>query len=61
LRKGGLIAADNVLWHGQVIDSAVHDESTLAIRRFNAMVHDDPRVAISMATMGDGLMLACKL
>jgi hypothetical protein len=31
------------------------------MRAFNRKLHQDARVAISMATMGDGLMLACKL
>jgi caffeoyl-CoA O-methyltransferase len=61
LRKGGLIAVDNVLWHGSVIDPAAQDENTLAIRAFNEKVHDDQRVALSLATMGDGLTLALKL
>lgn len=61
LRKGGLIAIDNVLWSGRVIDSAVQDADTQAVRTFNERVHHDERVMLSMATMGDGLTLACKL
>src|SRR5579863_4092357 len=61
LRPGGLVVVDNVLWDGAVIDPNVHDNDTEAIRAFNRKVHADPRVAISMATMGDGLTLACKL
>src|SRR5579872_7020682 len=61
LRRGGVVAIDNVLWDGAVIDPDNHDKDTEAIRAFNRKVHDDPRVAISMATMGDGLTLACKL
>ena len=61
LRRGGLVAADNVLWHGGVADPGARDEETEAIRAFNRKLHEDARVAISMATMGDGLMLACKL
>lgn len=61
LRPGGLIAVDNVLWDGRVIDPAENDPDTEAIRAFNRKVHADPRVALSMATMGDGLTLACKL
>jgi len=61
LRPGGLVVVDNVLWDGTVIDPNVHDNDTEAIRAFNRKVHADPRVAISMATMGDGLTLACKL
>jgi caffeoyl-CoA O-methyltransferase len=61
VRHGGMIAVDNVLWDGNVIDPAANDEDTEAIRAFNRKLHADQRVAISMATMGDGLALACKL
>jgi predicted O-methyltransferase YrrM len=61
VRKGGLIAADNVLWDGKPIDPAATDADTEAIRAFNLKVHADPRVAISMVPLGDGLTLACKL
>ncbi len=61
IRKGGLIAVDNVLWDGSVVDPENHDPDTEAIRAFNGKLHDDERVALSMATMGDGLALACKL
>ncbi len=61
LRKGGLVALDNVLWNGAVIDPSINDADTRAIRAFNQQVHQDSRVALSMATMGDGLTLACKL
>jgi len=61
VRTGGLIAVDNVLWHGAVIDPAVRDPDTEAIRAFNRKLHGDARVALSLATMGDGLTLACKL
>ena len=61
LRTGGLIAVDNVLWHGDVIDPSATDLDTEAIRAFNRKLHTDSRVALSLATMGDGLTLACKL
>ena len=61
LRQGGVAAIDNVLWDGSVIDPNDHDPDTEAIRAFNRKLHADSRVALSMATMGDGLTLACKL
>jgi predicted O-methyltransferase YrrM len=61
LRQGGLIAVDNVLWNGSVIDPADHDGDTEAIRAFNRKLQADERVALSMVTLGDGLTLACKL
>jgi caffeoyl-CoA O-methyltransferase len=61
VRQGGLIAIDNVLWHGAVVDAAATDRDTEAIRAFNRKLHADPRIALTLATIGDGLTLACKL
>jgi caffeoyl-CoA O-methyltransferase len=61
LRPGGLIAADNALLHGTVVDPANPDPDTQAIRAFNRKLHGDQRISLTMATMGDGLSLACKL
>jgi predicted O-methyltransferase YrrM len=60
LRPGGLAAFDNVLWHGTVIDQAVQDKDTRAIREFNAKLHVDERVWLSLLAIGDGLTLALK-
>lgn len=60
LRAGGIIAVDNVLWNGAVIDSSRDDEDTNAIRALNEKIHDDDRVDISMVPIGDGLTLAVK-
>jgi caffeoyl-CoA O-methyltransferase len=61
LRRGGMIAADNVLWRGAVANPGDRTRDTKAIRAFNRNLHDDARVSIAMATMGDGLALALKL
>jgi len=61
VRPGGLVIIDNVLWHGAVIDPADQSRDTEAIREFNRKIHADSRVVVSLATLGDGLMLACKL
>jgi len=60
LRTGGLIAVDNTLWHGKVVDPAVTDPATEAIRVFNAKLRDDERVSLSLVPIGDGLSLARK-
>jgi caffeoyl-CoA O-methyltransferase len=60
VRSGGLIAVDNVLWQGQVIDASVNDADTRAIRAFNESLHHDERVWLSMLPIRDGLTLACK-
>jgi predicted O-methyltransferase YrrM len=60
VRPGGLIAVDNVLWDGKVIDQSVNDADTSAIRAFNETLHNDERVWLSMLPIRDGLTLACK-
>ena len=61
VRKGGVIAIDNVLWGGRVLDNSDTEPSTRAIREFNSRLYKDERVAISMIPIGDGLTLAQKL
>ncbi|MBM3584071.1 MAG: SAM-dependent methyltransferase [Alphaproteobacteria bacterium] len=60
VRKGGLIAIDNVLWDGAVIDPAKRDADTRAIRALNRKLHKDKRVDVSMVPISDGLTLARK-
>lgn len=60
VRPGGLIAVDNVLWSGDVADPANQDNSTNAIRQFNAKLHQDERITLSMVPIADGLTLALK-
>ncbi len=54
---GGLIAVDNTLWHGCVADPDDTSAATSAIRRFNAHVHEDERVDLSLVPIGDGVTL----
>ena len=53
VRRGGLIAIDNVLWFGKVADSQVQDKSTLAIRAFNNKFHNDERITLSLVPIAD--------
>jgi predicted O-methyltransferase YrrM len=60
LRRGGLIAIDNVLWGGSVADPGDQKSSTVAIRALNAQLAEDSRVSVSLIPIGDGLFLARK-
>jgi caffeoyl-CoA O-methyltransferase len=60
VRKGGVILVDNVLWMGDVVNRAVDDEDTLAIREFNDLVAADSRVECVMLPIADGLTLLRK-
>ena len=57
LADRGLIVADNVLWSGRVLDESDQSDDTKAIRAFNDMVVNDPRVRCVMATVRDGVLL----
>jgi caffeoyl-CoA O-methyltransferase len=57
LAEGGLIAVDNVLWSGQVLDADDRSEDTVAIRAFNDFVRHDTRVTCVMTTVRDGVTL----
>jgi caffeoyl-CoA O-methyltransferase len=57
LAPDGVIAVDNVLWSGRVIDSDAADEDTKAIKAFNDKVVADPRVVCVMCTIRDGVLL----
>jgi predicted O-methyltransferase YrrM len=61
VRPGGLIAVDNTLWGGQVIDKKAKSDDTQAIRQFNDRLRDDLRIHLSLLPIGDGLTLALKL
>lgn len=58
VRKGGVIAADNVLWSGRVLNPK--EESDHAIVRFNRHVIKDVRVEPLMLPVRDGITLALK-
>jgi caffeoyl-CoA O-methyltransferase len=60
VRPGGLIAIDNVLWHGRAADPTNHDEDTDAIRALNARLKNDERISLSLVPIGDGVTLALK-
>jgi len=69
LRKGGLIAIDNVLLFGSVIDSnyldvslrdKISEQSIQAVRDLNKKIKSDDRVDICMLPIADGITLARK-
>jgi caffeoyl-CoA O-methyltransferase len=60
LRSGGLIIADNVLFHGEVLEEEIRGKNAKAIHAFNEMVAGDESVEKLMLTIRDGLFLIRK-
>jgi caffeoyl-CoA O-methyltransferase len=60
VRPGGLIIADNVLFHGQVFVEPVEGKSAKAIQAFNEMVAADEAVDKVLLTIRDGLFFIRK-
>jgi caffeoyl-CoA O-methyltransferase len=57
LSPTGVIAVDNVLWSGRLLDDTERDKDTNAIREFNDRIVADDRVEVVMLTVRDGLSL----
>lgn len=58
VRPEGLIAIDNVLWSGRVVDPSADDRDTAAIRALNDKVAADERVEALILPIADGVTLA---
>jgi predicted O-methyltransferase YrrM len=58
VRPGGLIAIDNTLWSGHVLDEDSDDEDTQAIQALNAKLANDERISLCLLPVADGVTLA---
>lgn len=61
VKQNGIIIADNVLFHGQVLEQNISGKNAKAIQAFNEHVKNDKRVEQVLLTVRDGLMLIRKL
>jgi len=60
VKKGGWLLADNVLFHGEVLEENVKGKNAKALQLFNEHVQKDDRVQQAMLTIRDGLLLIQK-
>ncbi|CAN8017340.1 unnamed protein product [Ixodes persulcatus] len=60
LKKNGIVAIDNVLFHGQVLDLENNGPMPASVRIVNDIIYKDDTVFASMLTVGDGLTLVLK-
>ncbi len=57
LSERGIIIADNVLFHGQVLEENITGKNAIAIDEFNKHVAADERTEQVMLTVRDGLLI----
>lgn len=60
VNNGGVVLADNVLFHGEVLQQPVTGKNAEAISEFNDFVKSDDRVEHVLLPIRDGLMLIRK-
>lgn len=60
VRSGGVIIADNVLFHGEVLTEPLKGKNARAVQQFNEYVNEDQRVEKVLISIRDGLMLIRK-
>lgn len=58
VRPGGVIAFDNTLWSGRVLDQDADDEDTRALRALNTKLAGDERITLCLLPVADGVTLA---
>jgi len=57
VKTGGVIAIDNVLWNGEVINADNQNENTKVIRQLNTKIQNDDRISHCLLPIGDGVTL----
>jgi caffeoyl-CoA O-methyltransferase len=60
LRPGGVILADNVLFHGEVFEEPLKGKNAKAIQAFNEHVMKDERTEQVFVTIRDGVLMIKK-
>ncbi|MDQ2721502.1 MAG: O-methyltransferase [Bacteroidota bacterium] len=60
LKRGGVILADNVLFHGEVLEEDIKGKNAKAIHEFNEHITNDERVQQVILTVRDGLTMIRK-
>ena len=61
IKQGGFILADNVLFHGRVLDKIITGKNAKAIHAFNEHAAADSRTEQVMLSVRDGISLIRKL
>ncbi len=60
LKSGGLVIADNTLWHGRVLEENA-DKQTQKIKEFNEYMFSSQEFFTTLIPIRDGILVALKL
>jgi len=60
VRKGGIVAMDNTLFRGKVVDQFCQEKTVKQIQEANEFVRNDEKVDVLMLSVGDGYTMAIK-
>ncbi|MCB1970186.1 MAG: O-methyltransferase [Geminicoccaceae bacterium] len=60
VRPGGIIALDNMLWHGAVADPGDHSHQVESLRQTQARIMADSTLSATLVPIGDGVTIAWK-
>ena len=60
MKQGGCLLADNVLFHGQVLEDPIRGKNATAVAAFNAHVQQDDRVEPVLLPLRDGVLMIRK-
>jgi predicted O-methyltransferase YrrM len=62
LRPGGLLVADNALWHGRAaLPRQMGDAATRAVQEYNRTVFSDPGLFSVLVPLRDGMVVSWKI
>ena len=61
VRQNGFILADNIFFHGEVLEDEVKGKSAKAIQEFNEFIRERKDIDKMIITLRDGLYLVRKL
>jgi predicted O-methyltransferase YrrM len=60
VKKGGFILADNVLFHGEVLEPEKASKNAKAMHAYNEKIMNDARVECVLLPLRDGIMISRK-
>jgi caffeoyl-CoA O-methyltransferase len=60
VRRGGIVIADNVLFHGEVLEESIKGKNARAIQAFNEFIKEQEGAEKLLLTVRDGLYLIRK-